>query len=306
MLETARVLIILLVTAVQSEVHPDNAGNKCYCGVPNEGSNRIINGEMAEEGEFPWEVKLYSKEFGDGKEILAICGGSLVSDQHVITASHCIREGYEYGVLMGTNKLPELNTLIWSDLVKVQNITRHPEIPDSWDHQPDNDIAILYLGQLIDLSCNPHVKPLCLPKYLTDLTGKSAIVAGWGKLNTRDRQGSKDLMKLRVDINGGQCHKNITCNSCLCTDTEEKGSSPCHGDSGSPMFTKDSFNNGAATLVGVVHGGGGEVDGVYDCAAPGFPSKYADVQHHMATGWLTDQLGDYNTCPPPPYSTWSP
>jgi len=300
---SAGIFAVMLISTVQSLIHPDNAVHQCYCGVPNEGSNRIINGEMAEEGEFPWEVFLYKKKFGDEK-ILGSGGGSLVSDQHIITAAHIMKEGYEYGIVIGSNKRPE--PIIWSDLVKAVNFTRHPLFNGSII--TENDIAVLNLAQPIDLACNPYVKPLCLPHHLTssDLTGKSAIVAGWGRLNDQEKPGSKDLMKLRVDINGRQCQQHLTCNPCLCTDTIDKGASPCNGDSGSPLFTKDRFNNGAATLVGVVHGGGGRVDGVLKCIKPARPAEYVDVQHHMATGWLPDQLGDYNTCPPPPYSTWSP
>lgn len=46
---------------------------------------RITNGELAEPGQFPYQVGL-SLHIGDKR---AWCGGSLISNRHVLTAAHC-------------------------------------------------------------------------------------------------------------------------------------------------------------------------------------------------------------------------
>ncbi len=43
---------------------------------------RIVGGQNAKLGEFPWSVLLV---YGSAK-----CGGSLITLQHVLTAAHCI------------------------------------------------------------------------------------------------------------------------------------------------------------------------------------------------------------------------
>lgn len=44
---------------------------------------RIIGGTNSKEHEFPWLVALY---YSEG---IFFCGGSLVTDQYVLTAGHC-------------------------------------------------------------------------------------------------------------------------------------------------------------------------------------------------------------------------
>ena len=46
-------------------------------------NSRIVGGEPAEDGAWPWQVSiLVSGRF--------ICGGTLITQQHVVTAAHCI------------------------------------------------------------------------------------------------------------------------------------------------------------------------------------------------------------------------
>ena len=60
----------------------------CQCGVTNaptkQITDRIINGQEALPNEFPWQVALV-RAGGHSP----ICGGSVISDRHVLTAAHC-------------------------------------------------------------------------------------------------------------------------------------------------------------------------------------------------------------------------
>merc|ERR1712128_14064 len=57
--------------------------SSCQCGIPNR-SNRIVGGVETEVNEYPWQVALVSRT---GRS--PFCGGTLISNRHVMTAAHC-------------------------------------------------------------------------------------------------------------------------------------------------------------------------------------------------------------------------
>lgn len=54
------------------------------CGLASEGGDRIVGGNSALRGSYPWQAAVVEK--GTRKPF---CGGSLINDKFVLTASHC-------------------------------------------------------------------------------------------------------------------------------------------------------------------------------------------------------------------------
>ena len=54
-----------------------------------------VGGEEAEVSEFPWAALLQLRSSETNKT--SRCGGSLISDRHVLTAGHCLRETAKNG-----------------------------------------------------------------------------------------------------------------------------------------------------------------------------------------------------------------
>lgn len=79
-------LLILKITVFAQRIirpKPD-----CECGIVNSVHERIVGGIDAEINEFPWTVGLFTHNRCRG---LPVCGGTLISAQHVLTAAHCIQ-----------------------------------------------------------------------------------------------------------------------------------------------------------------------------------------------------------------------
>ena len=55
------------------------------CGYSARLNSRIVGGRPADKGAWPWMAALLDKE-----DEQPFCGGALISDQHVLTAAHCI------------------------------------------------------------------------------------------------------------------------------------------------------------------------------------------------------------------------
>ena len=47
--------------------------------------SRIVNGNDAEDNEWPWIAALMN----NGRQF---CGGSLIDDKHILTAAHCVAQ----------------------------------------------------------------------------------------------------------------------------------------------------------------------------------------------------------------------
>ena len=61
------------------------------CGLTNVFSTRIVNGRHTETNAWPWIAALGYREAKSGK-IFYLCGASLITSKHLVTAAHCVRD----------------------------------------------------------------------------------------------------------------------------------------------------------------------------------------------------------------------
>lgn len=122
-------------------------------------------------GEYPWQVAILKK---DTTESVYVCGGTLISPKHIITAAHCIKahSGRDLRARLGewdVNNDVEFFPYIERDIVSVQV---HPEFYAGTLY---NDIAIVTLDHAVDFSRNPHISPACLPDRQDDFNGARSV-----------------------------------------------------------------------------------------------------------------------------------
>merc|ERR1712126_69134 len=245
-------------TTTAGTAAPTTSGSStCSCGQVNRGT-RIVGGQETEVNEYPWQVGLVS-----GSGTRPWCGGSLISNQHVLTAAHCTAGGSTSSirVLVGEHDTSDSD----ANIVTISAINDHPNYNSG---TLDNDYSILTLSSPVTFSTN--VAPVCLPAATSNLyVGSVATVTGWG---TTSSGGSQPDVLQEVDvtvISNSQCEGNygsssITSAMVCAADT---GKDSCQGDSGGPMVTPE---NGRYAQIGVVSWG-------YGCASPDYPGVYARV-----------------------------
>lgn len=254
---------------------PPVTGN-CKCGV--RGNNRIVGGEDAGKGEFPWQVGLV----GNGAS-RPFCGGMLLSSDTVLTAAHCRQSTSTFKVVVGEHDV--------SSSDGEQRIS-----PSQWINHPsysasvyDNDFAIIKLASPVTFS--DRVSPVCLPSASTNYDTKVATVTGWGTLSSG---GSQPNILQKVDVNtmtNAQCSASdtaysaadITANMICARDT---GKDSCQGDSGGPMVTNEGSYY---SIIGVVSWG-------FGCAQANAPGVYARVTSQLS--WINEQISG-TVCPKP-------
>ncbi|XP_064449407.1 serine protease 42-like [Mirounga angustirostris] len=94
---------------------------------------KILGGKEAEEGKWPWQVSVRISE-------KHVCGGSLITQQWVLTAGHCILSRFHYSVKMGDRSVYKEITSV---VIPVRNIIIHPQLSVVGTVQ--KDLALLQL-----------------------------------------------------------------------------------------------------------------------------------------------------------------
>ncbi|OQR70059.1 serine proteinase stubble-like [Tropilaelaps mercedesae] len=250
--------------------------NDPYCGRSAGRVSRIVGGNDAEFGEFPWQAFILVAG--------SRCGGALVGRQHVVTAGHCVAKA----------KSPDSIKVILGDLVlnsdieelsheefNVLQIRVHPNF--QFTPQADRyDVAILVLDRPVQYREN--IMPICLPEKGADFTGRTATVAGWGAIEPGSKLRPRTLQNVQVPVmRNEQCERwhrrqgiNLRIHAeMMCAGYEFGGRDSCQGDSGGPLMFSD---NGVWYLIGVVSAG-------YSCAKQYQPGIYHRVA--SSSDWIS-------------------
>lgn len=252
--------LLIIPTSSSSNTNPknNNRGGQAQCGtvVRNNPNPLVINGVPTLEGQWPWQIALYQTQTVDNKYI---CGGTLVSHRHVITAAHCVTkkksmqkvEKNTLTVYLGKHNL---RTSVDGVQIKfVHNIIVYPEYNVSTYNR---DLAILELREPVDYS--DWVRPACLwPESEIDLQniiGKKGSVVGWGFDDRGIATEELTMVEMPV-VDQETCLRSyneffvrFTSSYTYCAGYRD-GTSVCNGDSGGGMVFQ---SNGIWYLRGLV------------------------------------------------------
>ncbi|XP_022115254.2 serine protease gd [Pieris rapae] len=212
----------------------------------------IFQGSSYQRGEWPWLVAIYKKR---ASSISYICSGTLVSDQHVVTAAHCMHgqsRKSDIIVKVGVFNLED----DWGDDITVTRKLSDAAIHEGYNKTTlANDLLVMTLERSVTF--NTNIKPACLWSGNTDLNrivGTTGVVAGWGA-NEQGAGGTGEPLMVRIPVvSTKECRASkpefhrLTSQKTLCAG-DKKGSGPCLGDSGGGLYILD---NGRWKLRGVV------------------------------------------------------
>nr|XP_056720751.1 serine protease 27-like [Euleptes europaea] len=275
----AHLLMLLLALMGVQENQASRA-----CGQPPISLNRIVKGQDTVPGEFPWQISLQLNK-------RHVCGGSLISDQWVVTAAHCFyqfRDLSQYRVLLGVNQLS--NPGPQACCLEVKQVIVNPLYAGQ---TTSGDIALVQLAKRVRYS--DFILPICLPDASMKFPpGKLCWVTGWGNLRySVDLPSPQTLQKLQVPIidsktcselyrtnMGDGLTPRIIKDDMMCAGYAEGRRDACKGDSGGPMVC---FVGHSWVLAGIVSWGEG-------CAIKNRPGVYSRLTYYQ--DWIHSYIPD--------------
>ncbi|KYO34936.1 kallikrein-14-like [Alligator mississippiensis] len=239
-------LVLLVLPLASADVH---------------NSTRVVNGRPCQPHTQPWQAALFTR----GQ---LHCGGSLVSNQWVVTAGHCYTSRL-ISIRLGEHNLKGVD---WTEQLRLPcRLIRHP------DYKPrskDNDIMLVKLCRPVQI--NKNVQSLALAASCP-VPGMVCQVSGWGTTTSPEVSYPNILQCANLTIIRPEvCHviypnlfnQNIVCASGGKVDA-------CQGDSGGPLVC-----NGK--LQGIVSWG------PQVCGDPNYPGVYTSVCRFKK--WIEDTI----------------
>ncbi|XP_033114149.1 uncharacterized protein LOC117114582 [Anneissia japonica] len=276
--------------------HNEDVGVRCgietttidaeTCGIKMTSSGvhaRIVGGTNAKRGSWPWQAQLILKGGGH------YCGGTLISEDYVISAAHCFARYSKDLFKVRLGEHDQRTTEGTEQTFDIECLFIHPKYDSD---TTNNDIAVLKLKRKSNggAQFGQYVMPACLP-WPTNATeqfdaGHVCWTSGWGNTG---KNYPKILQEARIPLlSRSVCKKqNVYGNKLtpkmFCAGHLKGGIDSCDGDSGGPLVCERA---GVWTLYGVTSWG-------YGCAKANAPGVYVKVSEYI--NWI-DQKKNSRVC----------
>ncbi|MBY5360275.1 trypsin-like serine protease [Rhizobium leguminosarum] len=241
-------VMLLLAAPVLAQQDTDFAG---------EDGGRVIGGQAAKKGEWPWQVKILAPDPEQRGRFGGHCGGSLIAPRWILTAAHCVTSGRsgkqdlfarDLLIVEGKSKIDKVIAVDGPDKpgLAVEDVIIH----EDFDRKVfANDIA------LIKLSESAKSKPAILASASDDeveAAGHPAVVTGWGYTKADhgwdDKYLPTELQEVELPIvprddcraayRDSSMRMNPIDERNVCAGYAEGGKDACQGDSGGPLVAQ--------------------------------------------------------------------
>jgi len=225
----------------------------------------IVGGDEAVPHSHPHQVGLFIDD-------MYFCGGSLISDEYVITAAHCCDGAFFIEVVMGAHHIRE------NEATQQRQTTYDFDTHEDWDTSNlANDICWVHLPNKVTTDSN--IQTITLQTGSGPEVGEMVQATGWGRDSDAAGGISEVLREVSVPVMSNEdCDAvySVVNDGHICIDSKG-GKGTCNGDSGGPLTCAEGH------LVGITSFGAAA-----GCEA-GYPDAFTRVSHFR--DWITEKTG---------------
>ncbi|CAG9808041.1 unnamed protein product [Chironomus riparius] len=240
----------------------------------------IIGGENAKAGEFPHMAAIGYKNLDNIVNFK--CGGSLISEQFVLTAAHCRTAGREKPSVV---RLGDLNLKIREQNSPEKDVAIASFIShEKYDpNKSKNDIAVVKLVSKVTLS--KDIRPACLMVPTNTANIQKAIAIGFGLTEAFTDHTSDIMQKVELPVKDLQSCRRLLDDqtideSQICAG--DSGKDTCQGDSGGPLQIVSTKNKCVYIIIGITSFGN------TFCGAEDSPGVYTRVSYYL--DWIEQKV----------------
>lgn len=252
--------------------------------------NKIIEGEAAVKGRFPYMVSLTQRN-------ALQCGGTLIAPDVILTAAHCMSEifGAEIGRYNITDATETYETHVF------QTTVPHPlYFAQSAGDVDEFDYLLI---KIYDVSTNGTILKLNTDPSIPSAENTELTVLGWGKPDVNTTEPRSDVLQTAelFYIPNDECSNSVgivqdspvnysdrVIPLTLCAADFDEGDDACTGDSGGPILLEGTSVESDVQLGVTSYG--------FGCAHPTLPGIYARVS--AVDEWIRENVCTLSLQPP--------